>query len=418
LRFLRKYYEKIILAVFLLVFIISLILLIQVLRKSMEITPEELKLPMKKPEYVRLNPEEFDIIKNMESEKRWVKDTTRTGDDKDFTDMFAPYKMARCPNPVCQKLIPLSSFVQNGACPICKYPLRAPGDSHAITAQIDSDGDGIPDSDEIACGLNPNEPGDALTDSDNDGFTNFEEFKAKTKINDPKSHPPLAKRLFVESIKRNKLPMKLVKVTVHGEDKNTWSIQLEQTIDGKKRTMFKKINDVLNLNNREYEIKDITSETVDERVDKNNTLKRNVFCIVIQEQGDKPIKAKEKEEDVCENKESVKIIDILKEKEYNVAVNETFIVGDNRTGEEKYTLKSVDTQKKVAIIKDNDNGAEYELKQKVFESLPEASPSEIPPAVTPVRRPPAVTPVRRPPAVTPGSRGRAAPDYSKFATPE
>jgi hypothetical protein len=40
----------------------------------------------------------------------------------------------------------------------------------------DSDGDGIPDDYEIANGLNPNDPTDALADPDHDGLTNLQEF--------------------------------------------------------------------------------------------------------------------------------------------------------------------------------------------------------------------------------------------------
>ena len=44
----------------------------------------------------------------------------------------------------------------------------------------DSDGDGIPDDAEIAMGLNPNNPTDALLDLDHDGLTNLEEYRAGT----------------------------------------------------------------------------------------------------------------------------------------------------------------------------------------------------------------------------------------------
>jgi len=37
----------------------------------------------------------------------------------------------------------------------------------------DSDGDGLPDAWEIANGLNPNDPVDALKDPDSDGLTNL-----------------------------------------------------------------------------------------------------------------------------------------------------------------------------------------------------------------------------------------------------
>jgi len=386
LGFVKKYYEKIILAVFLLVFIVSLILLILALTKSQEIKEEDLKFPMKQPEYKRINPDEFSIQKKFESENRWLKVVARTEGDKDFTDMLAPYQIARCPNPECQKLIPRSCFVQGGSCPICKTQLRSSGVAPK-TAQYDSDADGIPDKDEIAAGLNPNDPADALKDLDNDGFSNLDEYRAKTKINDPKSHPPFAKRLYFDSVKRNKLPMVLTKVTAHGDDKNTWSIQVEQMADGKSKTKYYKINSSIILNDRKYEVKDITSETVEERVGSKDIRKRNVYTVVLQEDGDEPIKAKEKE-DAWENNERVKIIDAFTEKEYNVAANESFSVGDEKTGEEKYTVKNVDGSKKTVIIKKSDNGAEYEIKQKEMleyrrpvTDVPVVKSSDMPPNV-------------------------------------
>ncbi len=401
--FLKKYYEKIILAVFLLVFIISLILLILALNKSHEIKEEELKFPMKQPEYKMLNPEELSIQKNFDSEKKWMKVTARTEGEKDFSDLLAPYQIARCPSPGCHKLIPRSSFVENGACPVCKYPLRNSEGLEKPTAQYDSDEDGIPDTDEIAAGLNPNDPSDAMRDLDKDGFSNVDEFRTKTKINDPKSHPPFAKRIYIKSIERNKLPMVLTKVTAHGEDKNTWSIQVEQVIDGRSKTKFYKINSSMMLNDRRYEIKDITSETVDERVDNKNTRKRNVYTIVIQEEGDKPIKAKEKE-DAWENNEKVKIMDAFTEKEYNLGVTEVFSLGDDRTGEEKYTVKSVDSAKKTVIVRKNDNGVEYELTQKVLEYEKDAPVVENVVGTPSTAANPAMTPdvTRRPDMMPPG----------------
>lgn len=53
---------------------------------------------------------------------------------------------------------------------------------------IDKDEDGLTDEYEIANGLDPNKD-DADEDLDGDGFTNFEEFEAKTKPNDALSHP-------------------------------------------------------------------------------------------------------------------------------------------------------------------------------------------------------------------------------------
>lgn len=51
----------------------------------------------------------------------------------------------------------------------------------------DSDLDGLPDQWELTYGMNPNDPADALLDSDNDGLTNLEEYRAGTHPLNPDS---------------------------------------------------------------------------------------------------------------------------------------------------------------------------------------------------------------------------------------
>ncbi|MDB5325250.1 MAG: hypothetical protein JWM57_819, partial [Phycisphaerales bacterium] len=53
-----------------------------------------------------------------------------------------------------------------------KFPPPAAG----ATAEVDSDGDGMPDAWELAHGLDPKDPADGAADSDHDGYTNLEEF--------------------------------------------------------------------------------------------------------------------------------------------------------------------------------------------------------------------------------------------------
>ncbi len=71
-------------------------------------------------------------------------------------------------------------------------PLTIPVALTVTTA--DSDNDGIPDSFELAHGLNPNDPLDALFDPDGDNYTNLEEFLGGT---DPRDSTSLPIRPFV-----------------------------------------------------------------------------------------------------------------------------------------------------------------------------------------------------------------------------
>ncbi|MBI3893814.1 MAG: hypothetical protein HY303_20020, partial [Candidatus Wallbacteria bacterium] len=57
---------------------------------------------------------------------------------------------------------------------------------------LDSDGDGMPDTFELANGLNPADPRDAALDNDGDGRTNLQEFRDGTNPNDPSDNRPQA----------------------------------------------------------------------------------------------------------------------------------------------------------------------------------------------------------------------------------
>lgn len=83
----------------------------------------------------------------------------------------------------CQKVIggDVKKFPK---CPFCGEEQEV-----AVAAILDADKDGLPDDWERKYGLNPASAADADEDKDGDGFTNFEEFEAKTDPTDAKSHP-------------------------------------------------------------------------------------------------------------------------------------------------------------------------------------------------------------------------------------
>ena len=101
-----------------------------------------------------------------------------------------------CKNAKCHKAIP-SDVKAFPECPFCKEKREV-----AAPVVLDADGDGLPDEWEKKYGLNPNDANDADLDKDGDGFTNREEFEAKTDPTDPKDHPD-----YLDSLKVT-LPLK------------------------------------------------------------------------------------------------------------------------------------------------------------------------------------------------------------------
>ena len=77
-------------------------------------------------------------------------------------------------------------------CPFCGAAQKA-----APKVVLDADGDGLPDAWEKKYGLNVNDPSDADVDSDGDGFSNREEFEAKTDPTDKNDHPDYLDSLSV-----------------------------------------------------------------------------------------------------------------------------------------------------------------------------------------------------------------------------
>ena len=98
----------------------------------------------------------------------------------------------------CGKPIPVGIET----CPFCAVAQKI-----EQKASADADNDGLPNDWETKYGLNPNDASDADKDSDGDGFTNAEEFAAKTDPTDKNSHPDYLDYLTVQGgLKQINLP--------------------------------------------------------------------------------------------------------------------------------------------------------------------------------------------------------------------
>lgn len=96
----------------------------------------------------------------------------------------------------CTKAIPGDIRI----CPQCPFCGEKQEEEKKVV--LDADGDGMPDEWEKRYGLNSGDASDANADADGDGFTNLEEFQAKTDPTDKKDHPD-----YLDSLKVT-LPLK------------------------------------------------------------------------------------------------------------------------------------------------------------------------------------------------------------------
>ena len=160
--------------------------------------------------------------------------------------LFVPETRVWCTE--CRMPIPIDAEI----CPLC----NAKVDQGPNPLLFDYDKDGIPNKWEIKLKLDPTDPKDALIDSDGDGFSNIQEFRAEpqtdltdlsrqhgTDIHDPDDHPPLEDLLFVSDISGEEFKLRFqgkitlpdgslkFQLNLRGDAKTYW-VKLGDTVEG------------------------------------------------------------------------------------------------------------------------------------------------------------------------------------------
>lgn len=222
--FLLKHYEKLILAFCLVSLLAGMIIVLLSMEKN---TDEIQKQTNEATRYVSGG----EILKKADigssSIDEILTDKTKIlnilGDPKEPTpkgSLIAPVKMIVCSKKECANLLAYDMDV----CPFCGT--KQPDIQKESPEGHDTDMDGIPDSVEKKHEfLNYLDPTDAAKDQDSDGFSNLEEYKAGTKMDDPADFPRLALRFKCVAVVRPIVKVKLEEIyTNRKDDKSKWEI--------------------------------------------------------------------------------------------------------------------------------------------------------------------------------------------------
>lgn len=250
--------------------------------------------------------------------------------------MFTPERRVSCLN--CDRPI---AYVSTN-CPYCKAVQQT---EPSPSAGGDRDNDGLPDAWEVKYGLNPLFAGDAVLDSDGDGFTNIDEYRNQTSPVDKTDHPTRIGRVRVVSM--TELPFDLIFKAVSKNPQGDLVFQLNLRL--KERTFFKKLGE---------------EATNFKLVDYNPAFTGNggkKLQVLTLQRGDKRIRLIKGLVTPWQEYE-VKLADDIDKNEFTVIVDSEFSLGN-----EKYQVKQIDSSAKRILIRAISGGKETWVEQRAPE---------------------------------------------------
>lgn len=283
--FLSKNYEKFILTIFLVFFVVALVWQLGMIMQAQKVKDDDLNLERRK-DYGGENMKDFNIVARLAEQPTWKGAVARSEKNAAtglYTDLTEPIPATRCP--YCNGVIPTYDFTETHKCSLCGAFLPAPPTGSVEPENVaDTDKDGIPDKIEEKYGLDPN-VADAKGDKDGDSFSNIYEYdKARTDLANPKSHPELVTtRLMLVGIKPVPLLFKVKKVSKRGDKKADWEIQMEVKSKGKWKTRFLRLGKTVKTDTDVYKIVGVEhkeEERLDHRINDTRLVDASIVTLV------------------------------------------------------------------------------------------------------------------------------------------
>lgn len=376
LLFLKKHYEKILLGTLLIIFIVLLIFQFLLWQQGQKIKIDGiLEFTPPPPNYTSIDFEAqdspFNVLANLAETPQWLKSEKRLASSVMYTDFMLPYPMAFCP--YCRKMIPAVDFPpvnsdREGHCSLCRHVLKAPL-RNKLNIVVDTDEDGIPDKEELALGMNPKDPTDAAADFDDDGFTNYEEFIAGTKIRDAKSRPPYHQKISVVNVSKTVLPITIKLIDFKGkDDKNLADVQIGiRDRRGREKSHYLKLGKAFNCTAGTFTVVDIIRQTETVTIRGTNTqAERDNSYVILQKRGSKDRIEAHLKSRVTEPREKIvlRFGSLKRNQEKEFYAGDSFELGTQMTGTEKYTIAASDAQKKTVDLKFEQDGKTYTISRQ------------------------------------------------------
>ncbi len=360
--FIFKHYEKIVLAMALAFLVVSLVWLLNTFyTASSTQTPSEVAITANKAHYKTINKNNFESKTNFNNNKFWLVSEQRNKNNESpdyllsFTDFMIPFKIARSnAKGAKNKLIPYI-YYKKGICPISNEKISLIKKAVINTDTLDTDKDGIPDSIEKKFSLNPKNSQDVYNDSDNDSFSNLDEYNFNMEgISNKKIHPPFVKRLVLLKVSNTKIPFSLKKIIKHGDDKENWDIQVNVKL--KRRgwtTKFLKIGDKIEINDMEYTIANIISKT-ESTLDPHLgvVIEKDLSSVVLYNSMHEEIVA-EQDKPIYEPNRKITIKDLFTGKVILARVGNKITLGNDKNDQEVYKIVGISNNNDFVELKKN-----------------------------------------------------------------